>query len=59
MKVVLTEKPSVARDLARVLGLGREQQGCIRGDGLVLTWCLGHLLELEEPAHYDEAWKRW
>lgn len=59
MRVVVAEKPSVARDLARVLGAGRRGQGYLEGDGLVITWCVGHLAELEEPAHYDEAWKRW
>jgi DNA topoisomerase-3 len=59
MRVVVAEKPSVARDLARVLGATRKGQGFLEGNGLVITWCHGHLAELEEPAHYDAAWKRW
>jgi DNA topoisomerase-3 len=59
MRVVVAEKPSVARDLARVLGASRKSQGYLEGEGLVITWCHGHLAELEEPAHYDPAWKRW
>lgn len=59
MRVVVTEKPSVARDLAAVLGGFRPRDGHLEGDGTVITWCIGHLLELEEPAHYDAAWKRW
>ncbi len=59
MRLVVTEKPSVARDLARVLGVTGRQKGWIEGEGLVITWCVGHLVELEEPAHYDASWRRW
>ncbi|MFT5460852.1 MAG: DNA topoisomerase-3, partial [Myxococcota bacterium] len=59
MRLIVTEKPSVARDLARVLGVTGRQRGWIEGDGMVITWCVGHLVELEEPAHYDPRWRRW
>jgi DNA topoisomerase-3 len=59
MRVVVAEKPSVARDLARVLGATRRHDGYLEGSGLRITWCIGHLVELEEPAHYNPAWKRW
>ena len=59
MKLVITEKPSVARDIARVMGASEKGDGFISGNGLTLTWCFGHLLELQEPAHYDDAWRRW
>lgn len=59
MRVVVAEKPSVARDLARVLGATRKAEGFLEGNGLRVTWCHGHMAELEEPAHYDAAWKRW
>jgi len=59
VRVVVAEKPSVARDLARVLGASRRASGCLLGDGLAITWCFGHMAELQEPAHYDPAWKRW
>jgi DNA topoisomerase III len=59
MKLVLAEKPSVARDLARVLGASSKQDGAIAGNGYVVTWCIGHLIELDEPDAYDPAWKRW
>jgi DNA topoisomerase-3 len=59
MKVVVAEKPSVARDLARVLGAGSKRDGFIEGPGLRITWCIGHLLELEDPGHYAEEWKAW
>ncbi len=59
MRVVVAEKPSVARDLARVLGATQRHNGYLEGNGLCITWCFGHMAELEEPAHYDPAWRRW
>jgi DNA topoisomerase III len=59
MRVVVAEKPSVGRDLGRVLGATRSSRGYLEGHGLRITWCVGHMAELEEPAHYDAAWKRW
>jgi DNA topoisomerase III len=59
MRLVITEKPSVARDLAQVLGARRKGEGFLEGDGLRITWCVGHLVELEEPHHYDPAWRQW
>lgn len=63
MQLIIAEKPSVARDLARVLGVrGAGKAGgrhAIEGAGRVITWCIGHLVELEEPAAYQAAWKAW
>ena len=59
MQLVIAEKPSVARDLARVLGMRGAGKHAIDGQGRVVTWCIGHLVELEEPAAYDAAWKAW
>jgi DNA topoisomerase-3 len=59
MQLVIAEKPSVARDLARVLGASRKGDGCLEGAQHVVTWCVGHLLELEEPGAYEPGWKRW
>ncbi len=59
MQLVVAEKPSVARDLARVLGVRAQGRECFEGDACVITWCIGHLVELEEPAAYDSAWKAW
>jgi DNA topoisomerase III len=58
-RLVVTEKPSVARDIARVLGVRGNGQGVIGSGDLRITWCLGHLVELAEPAAYDKAWKSW
>jgi DNA topoisomerase III len=59
VQLVIAEKPSVARDLARVLGVRGAGKHAIEGSGRVITWCIGHLVELEEPAAYDAAWKAW
>lgn len=59
MRVVIAEKPSVARDLARVLGAGAKRDGFLEGNGLRITWCFGHMAELVPPEAYDPAWKRW
>ena len=58
--VFLCEKPSQARDIARVLGARRRADGYIEdGRGTVVTWCFGHLLEMAPPDEYDPAYKRW
>ncbi len=59
MQLVVAEKPSVARDLARVLGVHPRGQHCFESDAWVITWCIGHLVELEEPAAYADAWRAW
>ncbi|HEY0710550.1 MAG TPA: DNA topoisomerase [Polyangia bacterium] len=59
MQLVLAEKPSVARDLARVLGVRTARPGCLEGPDHIITWCVGHLVELDEPASYDARWKAW
>jgi DNA topoisomerase-3 len=59
MRLVVAEKPSVARDIARVIGASTKGNACIEGNGVRVTWCIGHLAELEDPAHYNPAWKRW
>lgn len=59
MRLVVAEKPSVARDLARVIGATSKRDGFLEGDGVRVTWCIGHLAELEDPAHYSNAWRKW
>lgn len=59
MRLFLCEKPSQGRDIARVLGASTRGEGCLKGDGVVVTWCVGHLLEAAPPESYDEAWKKW
>lgn len=57
--LVLAEKPSVARDIARVLGAKRSADGFIEGDKYVITWALGHLVTLADPDAYDDKYKAW
>ncbi len=59
MKVCITEKPSVARDIAAILGALARHDGYFEGNGYQITWTFGHLCELKEPADYTDLWKRW
>ena len=59
MKVVLTEKPSVAREIARFLGASDRHEGYFQGQGYQVTWAFGHLVELKEPEDYDPVLKKW
>src|SRR4051812_14112178 len=59
MQLVIAEKPSVARDLARVLGVRGAGKHAIADGRRIISWCIGHLVELEEPAAYDGRWKAW
>ncbi|HKL58687.1 MAG TPA: DNA topoisomerase 3 [Sphaerochaeta sp.] len=58
-KVVLAEKPSVARELARVLNCWKRDKGYIEGPDYIVTWALGHLVELAQPAVYSDRFRRW
>ncbi len=57
--VVVAEKPSVARDVARVLGASQRAEGYLHGNGYEVTWALGHLVRLAEPDEIRPEWKRW
>ena len=57
--LVIAEKPSVARDIARVLGLKQRMDGAIGGDDYIVSWALGHLVTLMEPDELDESYKKW
>lgn len=59
MRVFLCEKPSQGKDIARVLGARQHGTGCYSGSGIVVTWCIGHLLETAPPEAYGEQYKRW
>jgi DNA topoisomerase-3 len=56
---VLAEKPSVARDIARVLGAGGKGNGYLHGNGYVVTWAIGHLAALAQPAEINPQWRQW
>ena len=57
--LVIAEKPSVGRDIARVLKCGKNNQGALEGEKYVVTWALGHLVTLADPEAYDERYKNW
>lgn len=57
--VVLAEKPSVARDIARVLHCGQKQNGALEGQKYIVTWALGHLVTLADPEAYDKKYEKW
>ena len=57
--LVLAEKPSVARDIARVLQCEKQGQGYLEGKDYIVTWALGHLVTLADPEAYDVKYKNW
>lgn len=57
--LVIAEKPSVARDIARVLKCNKNIAGAIEGSQYIVTWALGHLVTLADPEGYDKKWKEW
>ena len=59
MKVIIAEKPSVARDIAAFLGISDRKDGYIEGEEYVVTWAFGHLVTLQEPSEYNPALKHW
>lgn len=59
MKLVIAEKPSVAMSLAAVLGATERKDGYLEGSGYLVSWCVGHLLELAQPEAYKEQYAKW
>ena len=59
MKLVIAEKPSVAMSLAAILGANEKKDGYLEGGGYLVSWCVGHLLELAQPEAYGEQYARW
>ena len=59
MRLFLCEKPSQGKDIGRLLGARQRGNGCLNGPGVVVTWCIGHLVEAAPPEAYDEQLKRW
>ena len=57
--LVLAEKPSVGRDIARVLGCSKKGNGYLEGSKYIVTWALGHLVTLADPETYDDKYKTW
>ncbi len=59
MIVCIAEKPSVAREIAKVLGANSQHEGYLEGNGYQVTWTFGHLCTLKEPQDYTDQWRRW
>lgn len=59
MKLVIAEKPSVARSIAAVIGATKKQNGYIEGSGYLVSWCIGHLVSFADAGRYDERFKKW
>ena len=59
MRLVIAEKPSVAKSIADVLGADSRQDGYFEGNDYLVSWCVGHLIELAQPESYGEKWKKW
>lgn len=59
MKLIITEKPSVAKDIAKVLNINRNRDGYMENNEYLITWCVGHLIQLAYPEAYDSKYKSW
>lgn len=59
MKLIIAEKPSVAKSIASALGAKSGADGCFQGNGLIVSWCVGHLVSPMDAAGYDESFKKW
>ena len=59
LRLVIAEKPSVAQTIAAALGVKGKQDGYIEGGGYLISWCVGHLVQLAEAAAYGEQYKKW
>ena len=59
MQLVIAEKPSVAKSIAQVIGANERKDGYLEGNGYLVSWCVGHLVELAQPDAYCDAWKKW
>ena len=59
MQLVIAEKPSVARSIAEVIDAVESKDGYMEGNGYLVSWCVGHLVELAQPESYGEQWKKW
>lgn len=58
-KLVIAEKPSVAQSIAKVIGADKREDGYLEGNGYIVSWCVGHLVELASPESYNEKYEKW
>lgn len=59
MKLIIAEKPSVAAEIAKIVGAGKKEKGYFIGHDFIVSWCVGHLIELAQPGQYKEEWDKW
>ena len=59
MKLIIAEKPSVAQEIAKVVGASEKKNSYLQGNGYIVSWCYGHLIALAQPQDYDEKYKKW
>ena len=59
IKLVIAKKPSVAQSIAKVIGADKREDGYLEGNGYIVSWCVGHLVELAPPESYDEKYEKW
>ncbi|MBO6310475.1 MAG: DNA topoisomerase III, partial [Oribacterium sp.] len=59
LKLVICEKPSVAKSIADVIGATNRKDGYLEGNGYIVSWCFGHLIELAQPHKYDPKYEKW
>lgn len=59
MKLIICEKPSVAKIIAGALGAKEQKDGHIAGNGILVSWCVGHLVSMSDAGSYDERYKKW
>ena len=57
IKLVIAEKSSVAQSIAKVIGADKREDGYLEGNGYIVSWCVGHLVELASPESYDEKYE--
>ena len=57
--LIICEKPSVAKTVALALGAAEQKDGYLSGDGLLVSWCIGHLISMADAGSYDERYKKW
>ena len=58
-RLIVAEKPSVAQSIAAVIGANEKKDGFLLGNGWIVSWCIGHLVELAMPQDYDEKYAKW
>ncbi|MGZ7226665.1 toprim domain-containing protein, partial [Streptococcus pyogenes] len=59
MKLIIAEKPSVALAIAKVVGAKSRKDGYVEGNGYMVSWCVGHLIQMASPDKYDEKYAKW